>query len=156
MDYEVVYQDYKRATLDLLMCSLEQGDKNLVRLFPHLQADEIKAILDEGSFVAMPPLLMSDTFHVVGPVAESDPRLMYHGCFSRQKHDAGNILYIDRAHKFGRTHFKGHFFKDPYQFVLNIILRRYGFPSSGIKEIWLLVNADPAVIVGNKKTPKTS
>jgi hypothetical protein len=135
--------------------SAEQSEGNLRMLFPHLLPKEAQGALEGGSFIATPPLMRRGTFHVVGKISENDRGLGYFGCFSLEKHNAGNILFAKRAADFGRMHFGRHYFAGDYQFVLNIILRKFGKDNGGRKAIWLLIDKDPAVIVGEAKIPKS-
>ncbi|MCX6758162.1 MAG: hypothetical protein NTX14_00455 [Candidatus Nealsonbacteria bacterium] len=156
MDAGDIYGNYKFGMVDLLRSeSVEPSDENLKILFPHLLTEEARSALDAGKFIATPPLMRRGTFHVVGGVSEKDHRLSYFGCFSLEKHNAGNILHSKRATDFGKMHFSGHYFSGNYQFVLNVILRRFGLNGGGLKAIWLLVDKDPAVIIGETKIVKS-
>lgn len=150
------YKLYKAGMVDLLRSPepVETSDGNLEILFPHLLLSEARAALDEEKFIAAPPLMRHGTFHVVGGVSENGG-LSYQGCFSQKHHNVGNIEYIKRAGDFSRVHFKDHYFLGDYQFVLNIVLRRFGTANGGIKALWLLVDEDPAIIVGSVKKQKS-
>jgi hypothetical protein len=151
------YELYKVGMVNLLKSPepVESSDENLEILFPHLLLSETRAALNEGKFIAAPPLMRHGTFHVVGSVSGSDERLSYQGCFSQKQHNAGNIKYVKRAGDFSRIHFKKHYFLGEYQFVLNVILRRFGSLNGGIKALWLLVDEDLAVIVGSTKKQRS-
>lgn len=140
--------------VDLLRSSLiEPSESNLEILFPHIFLEEARAALESGKFIATPPLLKRGAFHVIG--LGSEAKLGYYGCFALKRHNAGNILFAKRAVDFGWMHFGKHYFTGNYKFVLNIILRKFGVETKGLKAIWLLVDQDPAVIIGNSKIPKS-
>ena len=149
--YLAIYQAYKIGMTALLRsCDpVMPTDENLQILFPHLMTDEAKEHLEQRRFIATPPLMIKGTYHVLGCHSDDDPRLSYHGCFLKKGHDAGNILFAKRAADYSRIHFADKYLAGDFQFVLNVILRKLGARSNGLKAVWLLIDQDPAVVIGD-------
>ena len=148
---QITRNAYKEALSRLLISGLKISDPAVLDLLLHLSHNEADEALADGGFIALPPLMIPGTVHIIGPASDNKGLLKYYSCVEAVRCNSDNIKFAQRAKEFSDRRWKEHFFDANFEFVLSYILRRFGNHNGNkIKAVWVLLNRSPADFIGNQ------